>query len=87
MLLYFDNCCLNRPYDDQAQLRIYLETLAKLSIQQSVLSRRYLLAWSYVLDYEIEQSPFRERRECFLQWKNIAVSHCNEDDAVLQKAG
>ena len=27
---YLDNCCLNRPFDDQIQQRIYLETEAKL---------------------------------------------------------
>jgi len=86
MLLYLDNCCLNRPYDDQAQLRIYLETLAKLSIQESILSRRNLLAWSYVLDYEVGRSPFVERRERFLQWKQIAARHCNESESILQKA-
>ena len=28
--VYLDNCCYNRPYDDQSQLRISLETQAKL---------------------------------------------------------
>jgi len=32
--LYLDNCCLNRPFDDQIQQRIYLETEAKLFIQR-----------------------------------------------------
>ena len=26
MKVYLDNCCYNRPYDDQSQLRISLET-------------------------------------------------------------
>ena len=29
MKLYLDNCCFNRPFDDQSQLRIRLETEAK----------------------------------------------------------
>ena len=28
MLLYLDNCALNRPFDDQTQARIWLETLS-----------------------------------------------------------
>ena len=28
--VYLDNCCYNRPYDDQTQLRIELETKAKI---------------------------------------------------------
>ncbi len=26
MRVYLDNCCYNRPFDDQTQLRIRLET-------------------------------------------------------------
>lgn len=25
MRVYLDNCCYNRPYDDQSQMRIHLE--------------------------------------------------------------
>jgi hypothetical protein len=46
--LYLDNCCFNRPYDDQKQLRIQLETEAKLYIQQELLARKFELAWSYI---------------------------------------
>ena len=28
MLIYLDNCCYNRPYDDQSYMRINLETQA-----------------------------------------------------------
>ncbi|MFO7884916.1 MAG: hypothetical protein R6U68_08850 [Desulfobacteraceae bacterium] len=33
MKIYLDNCCFNRPFDDQTSLRIRLETEAKLDIQ------------------------------------------------------
>jgi len=36
MRVYLDNCCFNRPYDDQGFLSIYLETQAKLSIQDLI---------------------------------------------------
>jgi hypothetical protein len=42
--LYLDNCCFNRPFDDQQQLKIWLETQAKLSIRQQVLGGTYELA-------------------------------------------
>lgn len=28
--VYLDNCCFNRPYDDQSQIKINLEAQAKL---------------------------------------------------------
>ncbi len=33
MRVYLDNCCYNRPFDDQAQPSVRLETEAKLLIQ------------------------------------------------------
>jgi len=29
MKVYLDNCSYNRPFDDQSQMRIYLETQSK----------------------------------------------------------
>ena len=36
MRIYLDNCCFNRPYDNQAQIRISLEAQAKLYIQNLI---------------------------------------------------
>ena len=33
MRVYLDNCCYNRPFDDQDQLTIRLETVTKLAVQ------------------------------------------------------
>ena len=53
MLIYLDNCCFNRPYDDQSHSTIFLETQAKLGIQENILSGKYQLVWSYILQYEM----------------------------------
>ena len=37
--LYLDNCCFNRPYDDQTQLKIELETKAKLFVQNLIVKK------------------------------------------------
>ena len=39
MRVYLDNCSYNRPYDDQSQMRIHLETQAKLYIQDIMMLR------------------------------------------------
>ncbi len=36
MKIYLDMCCYNRPYDPQEQLKIHLETEAKLHIQEQI---------------------------------------------------
>lgn len=72
MKIYLDNCCFNRPFDDQLQLRIRLEAEAKLQIQTDVRSGIHELVWSYVLDYENSKNPFQERRESIAAWRNYA---------------
>jgi hypothetical protein len=34
--VYLDNCCLNRPFDDQRQMRVRLEAEATLCIQEHI---------------------------------------------------
>jgi len=61
MRIYLDNCCFNRPFDDQSRLRIRLESEAKMAIQESIQLGIYALVWSYVMDYENHKNPFPER--------------------------
>ena len=35
--IYLDNCCFNRPYDDQTHLSIRLEAEAKIFVQNQIL--------------------------------------------------
>ena len=87
MRLYLDNCCFNRPFDDQSQARIRLEAEAKLVIQQRIKDRKLELAWSYMLDYENQANPFEERRDTVVRWKNEAVADVGETTDILQQAG
>ena len=86
MRVYLDNCCLNRPFDDQLQTRIRIESEAKLDIQERILVQRLELAWSYILDYENLQNPFEERRVAIDQWRNHAVIDICESAEVLAQA-
>ncbi len=69
MLLYLDLCALNRPFDNQKQTRIHIETEAKLVIQEKILMNEYQLVWSYMMDYENQVNPFDERRNAIRLWK------------------
>ena len=83
--LYLDNCCLNRPYDDQTNLNIRLEAEAKIFIQNEILEKNYELAWSFMMDYEITSNPFYDRQLAFMKWKNIAVVDIDPIAEVLKK--
>ena len=73
MKLYLDNCCFNRPFDDQSQIRIRLETEAKLEIQDKIRSGTLQLIWSYIIDYENNRNPYQERKVRIKKWKKYAV--------------
>ncbi len=83
MKIYLDNCCFNRPFGDQTQLSIYLETQAKLFVQQKILNKEYSLVWSYILEFENEQNPFEFRRDTIIKWKNVVDSIVYETEEIL----
>ena len=68
MRIYLDNCCFNRPYDDQSQVGISLETQAKLHIQDLIKAGKVELVSSFVLAYENAQNPHESKRETIRQF-------------------
>ncbi len=72
MRIYLDNCCFNRPFDDQTQLKISLETQAKIQIQKEIKQGKHELIWSSMLDYENRVNPFDVRKNSIAPWRNIA---------------
>jgi predicted nucleic acid-binding protein len=86
MRIYLDNCCFNRPFDDQSQARVRLEAEAKLELQQRVTDKKIELTWSYVLDYENHVNPFEVRRNLIARWKNEAVADIEETEAIVLQA-
>jgi predicted nucleic acid-binding protein len=66
-LVYFDLCALQRPHDDQSQLRVHVEATAVLGLLACVRSGSVGLASSDVLGYELSRTPDLVRR-----------SHCEE---------
>lgn len=59
--IYLDACCLNRPFDDQTQPRIILETQAILTILSQCQAGTWKLITSTALDEELDQTPDLER--------------------------
>ena len=86
MKVYLDNCCFNRPYDDQSSLIIQLETEAKLHVQELIRQGKISLLWSFFLDYENGENPFEEVRLRIAEWKSLAVADCVLSDVISSKA-
>ena len=85
-LVYLDNCCFNRPYDNQLHPLVKLETQAKLVIQQKIIEGEIDLVWSFILHYENSKNPYNERRDQILLWEEIAKMAISLQDDIRVKA-
>ena len=84
--IYFDNCCYNRPFDEQGDILVRLEADAKLHIQELVKNQKLELVWSFVLDYENSVNPFIDKRERIQAWRKLAVHFCGFSEEIAEKA-
>ena len=80
--IYLDNCCFNRPYDDQTQLMIYLETQAKLHVQGLVLEKKIELVWSFILTFENSRNIFEAKKTAISQWENVSSSFVEKSEEI-----
>lgn len=84
--IYLDNCCFNRPFDDQSYLSIFLETYAKLAIQDLINEKEINLIWSFILDYENNANPDEIVKQEISGWRNKAHKFINLNSAILKAA-
>jgi predicted nucleic acid-binding protein len=74
MRIYFDVCCLNRPFDDQRQERVRLETEALVIAFDRCTTGVWEWVSSEQVSLEIRQTSDRDRRERL----QLAASNANE---------
>ncbi|GMO25180.1 MAG: hypothetical protein Ta2F_00350 [Termitinemataceae bacterium] len=86
MKIYLDNCCYNRPYDDQRSIFNFVETEGKLMIQQMIKDKTLEMVWSDVLDFENNDNPFEERRIEIAQWRELASAIIELNDIIIENA-
>ena len=85
MKLYLDLCCFNRPFDDQSQLLVRLQTEAKLAIQESIRNGDHALVWSGILDLENADNPDSARKSAIAEW--IAGAQASHEQCREQIIG
>lgn len=83
MRVYLDNCCYNRPFDPQSDLRIVLETLAKMQIQSMMRLGHLEYVWSDILVYEVTKNPFLDRRNVIFEWMDRASVYVESTSDVV----
>jgi predicted nucleic acid-binding protein len=91
--IYLDACCLNRPFDNQTQPRIALESQAILTILSQCESGQWKLMTSAALDEELDKTPDLERLKnvkatlAIAKIKVVYSPFIEERSAELQKLG
>lgn len=85
-MVYLDVCCLNRPFDDQSQDRIRLESEAVLTILFNCETGKWRLMNSEIIEYELSVIPDDERKEKVNAFINLACEKVKVDRKVKRRA-
>ena len=86
MKIYLDTSVYNRPFDNQSQPRIWLESLALGLILQYVESGEVSLVNSTVLEFENSRNPFELRRDWMARCLGQAAVYQRVDEAIRNRA-
>ncbi|MDR1721619.1 MAG: PIN domain-containing protein [Methanobrevibacter sp.] len=86
MKIYLDTCCYNRPFDDQGQMKIRLESISKLFIQSKIRENVFELVWSFMLDLENDENPNFDSKENIQGWKDTSKEFCDFHEDIREKA-
>lgn len=86
MKLYLDTSALNRPFDDQSQPKISLETQAISFILQAIHNGQLELINSAALEYENSRNTNPERQAAVSHYLQLAQHIQLVDKAISQRA-
>lgn len=84
--IYLDVCCLNRPFDDQIQDRIRLETETVVTILKYIEQGKIILINSDAIFYEISKIPDLERKEKVFSLISKAKIYIELNQIILNRA-
>jgi len=84
--VYLDTSTYNRPFDDQTQPKIFIETQSVTIILQMVETGLIDLVSSSVLEYENSRNPYTIKQEAMARYLQMARSRQIVDKSVRQRA-
>lgn len=84
MIVYLDENCFQRGFDDQTQSRIKMESIACQDIIQRAESGDLDLVWSFMHLDETLQCPFPERKVAILRLSAICKVRIGPDDDIYR---
>lgn len=86
MKIYLDNCCYNRPFDDQTQERIHLESETILTILQRGQSGIFKIVGSDVLELEMERMNDVIKKQQVKNLYQVSNTHIIYTEEIKERA-
>ena len=86
MKIYLDNCCYNRPFDDQLQERIHLDSEEILTILKRGQTGVYQIVGSFMLELEMERMSDVVKRHRVQELYKVAVETVSYTEEVKKRA-
>ncbi|MFB2878281.1 PIN domain-containing protein [Floridanema aerugineum] len=84
--LYLDTSVFNRPFDDQSQVKIFLETQAMLLILQMIQNKQVELVNSNILEYENSRNSDPDRAKAVELYLSLASDRQIANELIRQRA-
>jgi len=85
--IYLDTCCLNRPFDEQTDEKVILETEAILGIiNRCETDENWSFFSSDVLDDEINRIVYPVKKQKVLALYHSASTHIDLNDTMIEQA-
>lgn len=84
--VYLDVNIYNRPFDDQSQVRIRLETISIFSIMQRIKRGDLSLIWPFIIDYENSLNPYDDVRQEVGLLSSLASKTILPSDTIVTQA-
>jgi predicted nucleic acid-binding protein len=86
MKVYLDLCVYNRPFDDQGQPRILVETVEFMFLLEKAINKEMTIINSFVLEYENSKSPLIDRRDKIEDFLKIASEYVRYSERLENRA-
>lgn len=86
MTIYLDNCCYNRPFDDQTQERIHLESEAILTILKMGQMKSIVIVGSEILELEMNRMSDENKKRKVLDLYKVADVHILYTDKIRKRS-
>lgn len=86
MIIYLDNCCYNRPFDDQTQERIHLESEVILTVLKMGQMKQVIIAGSEILELEMSRMQDENKKQKVLGLYCVAGMHIPYTEKIKKRS-